>query len=246
MIRTLQSLEELRSCRQRLRERRLDFTHPSRVRFWRFLYQLRYRRELPVADIMKSWDVSNAMGLIENAVADRGSPILDMGCFNSEILYVLHGLGYRRLHGCDVNPMCRWMPFWHSIRYRMADLTRTAYPDRHFAAITCLSVIEHGVPLEGLVTEIFRLLRAGGLFVLTTDYDATGRRHVISKDFQVFGLGWRIFTPNDLSRLIEQFRKVGFLLMDPESINATHSECPVTWNGQDYTFVMVALKAPDE
>ncbi len=247
MLQTLQTWQEIQNSRQKLKDKGLDFTDTKITRFWRFLFDLRFRYNLlpPQPDITKSWDVLKTTEVIESVVRNKQAPILDMGCFNSEILYVLHALGYKALHGCDLNPICRWMPFWHRIRYRVADLTQTPYPTHYFAAITSLSVIEHGVPLDKLVKEVHRLLRPGGLFIFTTDYDAIAQKHFISPDFQVFGQSWIIFSQTSLHKLIQQFTDVGFRLLEPDKVLNTHIECPISWHGQDYTFVMVALKAPE-
>ena len=248
MIQTIQSWQEIQECREQLKQRDLDFTNPLKTRFWRLLFDLRFRYQLfaPQPDITKSWDVAKATDLIESVIYEKQAPILDMGCFNSEILYVLHAMGYKSLHGCDLNPICRWMPFWHRIHYRVADLTQTPYSDKHFAAITCLSVIEHGVPLDKLVKEIQRILRPGGLFIFTTDYDATGKEHIIPPDFRMFGQTWTIFNPTTLHELIQEFTNVGFRLLKPDQVKDTHRECPIFWHGQSYTFVMVAMQAPGE
>ncbi|GAC1475134.1 MAG: hypothetical protein NVSMB9_26940 [Isosphaeraceae bacterium] len=242
MILTLKSQDELRSCRSELAARNLDFSDPSRARFWRLLYRLRFRMELPPADFLKSWDVANAVKVLEAAVPDRETPVLDMGCFNSEVVYALNALGYRHVHGCDLNPLCRWMPYWNQVRYTCADLTRTPYSDGSFGALTCLSVIEHGVPIDALAAEAERLLRPGGVFLLTTDFDATGQPHEIDPKFRVFGQSWRIFTPESLDEVLGRFHDRGFRLLDPSRVDRLHTERPVHWKEQDYTFVMVALR----
>ena len=43
--------------------------------------------------------------------------------------------------------------------FRYGDVTDTGLPTGHLDAITCMSVIEHGVPLEGFIAESARLLR---------------------------------------------------------------------------------------
>jgi SAM-dependent methyltransferase len=244
MILVLKSTDELEASRRELAARGLDFSDPARARFWRLLYRARFRHALPPADLMKSWDVARSIKIIEAAVPDRRTPVLDMGCYNSEVVYALHALGYQHVHGCDLNPLCRWMPYWHAVQYTCADLTKTPYPDRSFGAITCLSVIEHGVPLDAMAIEVDRLLRPGGLFLFTTDFDGTGQPHAIDAKFQVFGQSWTIFNREALDRMIERFRNRGFTLLDPVQSDGTHHERPISWNGQDYTFTLVALRKP--
>src|SRR4051812_18966922 len=115
MIQTLQAKSDLAEARRRLRERGLDFTGGWRLLPWRLMYLFRFVKRPPFPDIVKSWDVDRAADLITRLVPDRDAPVLDMGCFNSEILYVLHASGYRNLHGCDLDAGCRWMGFWNRI-----------------------------------------------------------------------------------------------------------------------------------
>ena len=247
MILTLKSTDELEASRRELAARGLDFSDPARARFWRLLYHARFRDALPPADLMKSWDVAQAIKILEAAVPDRTTPVLDMGCYNSEVVYALHALGYSRVHGCDLNPLCRWMPYWHAVRYACADLTATPYADGSFGAITCLSVIEHGVPLDAMAVEVDRLLPArGACSLFTTDFDGTGQSHAIDPRFQVFGQSWMIFGPETLEAVIDRFRTRGFALLRPDQPDGaqTHPERPISWNGEDYTFALVALRKP--
>jgi SAM-dependent methyltransferase len=244
MIRTLKTGDELVDSRRRLRDRGADFASKRRLFWWRIAYLFRFQKRLPIPDTTKSWDVENSVELISRLVPDKGAPILDMGCFNSEILYALLSLGYGHLNGCDLDPRCRWMAFWNRIRYQVADLTRTPYPESSFSAITCLSVVEHGVPLEALVREVRRLLRAGGLFILTTDYDGTGQSHAVSEEFRAFGAPWTLFDKVGLHGIVHAFTGAGFELLDAADVDDTHSQTPISWNGQKYTFALVALRAP--
>jgi len=244
MIRTLQSNEEIVAARDRLRKRGLDFSEAGSKRLWDIMFSLRFRMPAPSWEMMKSWDVANMLEIAERQLAKGNAPVLDLGCYNSAILWALYRCGFNPLYGCDLNPMCRWMPYWNHIYYRAADLTHTPYPDHTYALITCLSVIEHGVPVDALVAEVTRLLKPGGIFVFTTDYDATGESHVVAPELRPFKLEWKIFSRLDLWEIIGKFERVGLSLLEPNSIADKHEARPITWEGQSYTFVMVALRAP--
>jgi SAM-dependent methyltransferase len=245
MIRTLQSNDEIVSARDRLRERGLDFTVPGSKRLWDAMYSIRFRAPAPPSEMLKAWDVANVLEIAEGRVPLRDAPILDLGCYNSAILWTLHRRGFGGpLFGCDLNPLCRWMPYWHQIRYEAADLTHTSYPDRSFALITCISVIEHGVPADALVSEVVRLLKPGGIFVFTTDYDASGNSHNVAPQSRPFGLEWKIYTRPELWDLIARFQRAGLSLLEPDDVCDRHVARPITWEGESYTFVMVALRAP--
>ena len=103
------------------------------------------------------------------------------------------------------------------MQYACSDLTATPYPEGSFGAITCLSVIEHGVPLDAMAAEVDRLLKPGGVFLFTTDFDGTGQSHTIDPKFQVFGQSWTIFDPETLEGVIDRFRNRGFTLLGPTS-----------------------------
>ncbi len=104
---------------------------------------------------------------------------------------------YRDLVGID-------MVFRGSLRgapsLRAWDLTATTFPDRSFAAIACLSVVEHGVDIDAYLREASRLLRPGGFLVTSTDFwcepvDVAGR--------EAYGGPVRIFGPADLASWVE-------------------------------------------
>jgi SAM-dependent methyltransferase len=242
MIKLLHSWQGLEDARSWLRTRGIDFTQSSKARLWRLLYSVRFRKAAPPADKLKSWDVTNMVQLIERMVPDRDAPILDLGCFNSEILWGLRDLGYKKLYGCDLNPLCLWMPYWTSVQYKTADMTRTGYPAKLFRVLTAVSAIEHGVPIPALAREASRLLEAGGLFLLTTDFDGTGSAHDTSSEL-IFGQTWTIFSRTGLQALIDEFRSHGLeLLTEATDADWKHDARPVCWNGHEYTFALLAFR----
>ena len=57
-----------------------------------------------------------------------------------------------------------------TIHYEPGDATDTRFDTESFDAITCLSVVEHGVDLDGYFREAARILKPGGALVTSTDY----------------------------------------------------------------------------
>lgn len=126
----------------------------------------------------KNWDFLAAF----SAIMQRGQPqdvIVDLGSGNrSVILEWLHLYGYTRLHGCDLIAVPRREGH---IEYTRQDLEQTTYPEGFADVVTCLSVIEHGVNPAKMLAESSRLLKPGGLLLISTDYwcqprDLTGVR----------------------------------------------------------------------
>ena len=241
MITTLRLEREITDSRTWLKAQGLDVTDPDRLRVWRLLYSLRFLTRAPKIDLIKSWDVAHVLDLIGRHCPDRRSAILDMGCFNSEILCALYRAGYTSLRGCDLDPRCRWMPYWHRIQYREADLTRTLFPDASFSAITCISVIELGVPVPRFVEEVHRLLKIGGIVIVTTDFDGTGEPHAIPEHARVCGHPWTIMDRPGLESLVDRFLRAGFSPLDSAQ-HEIHADRPIHWNGHTYTFALVAMK----
>jgi SAM-dependent methyltransferase len=172
-------------------------TTSSRGRYCRVL---RDAREIDVAvaaarqrglcaspDTSKSWDNMIAVELI-TTYAGRYEPIADLGCRSGILLTWLHQLGFRRLYGCDVRlpfppvkkavEMGLWRTAWEGLRMyansRRSLVRRpveaTGLPSDAFAAVACMSVIEHGVDTGQFFAEAARLLRPGGVLFLSTDY----------------------------------------------------------------------------
>ena len=77
-----------------------------------------------------------------------------------------------------------------SITYAHGDITATTFNDNFFDAVTCLSVIEHGVNVDSFFREMKRIEKPGGILVLSTDYwDSkidTGHIRAFDSEFKVF------------------------------------------------------------
>src|SRR3954467_6550223 len=146
-LEVLQSNAQVRAARRQLKRKAVSFVRPA-WRTWLARYGF-VRDGFAIGDHIKSWDVAQTAHLIA-AHVPKDEPVLDIGAFASEMPPILHRLGYRRVCGVDLNPRIADMPFAGAIDYRVGDFLRTPYADAHFAAITAISVIEHGFDGERL------------------------------------------------------------------------------------------------
>lgn len=125
------------------------------------------------------------------------------------------------------------------IRYEYGDITQTRFEEETFDAITCLSVIEHGVNLELYFKEMARILKRDGLLITSTDYWDSG---VDAKGQVAFGAPIHIFNREEIVsglKLAEQF------CLEPIStINFQCREKAVRWeqHALDYTFIIFSLQ----
>jgi SAM-dependent methyltransferase len=189
-----------------------------------------------IGDRVKSWDVLRTTQFIEEKVSKAGA-ILDIGAYASEILIVLHRLGYHNLVGVDLNPALRQMRHADVIRYEISDFLQTPFANASFDAITSISVIEHGFQADRLLRETSRLLRPGGYFLASFDYwpekiDTTGTKF--------FDMDWTIFSRSDLTAFIEDAKSYGMIPSGPLAMDATQK--PIDCGGKQYTFGWLALQ----
>jgi SAM-dependent methyltransferase len=173
------------------------------------------------------------------AEVGKDEAVLDMGAVGSAILPSLHRLGYRRLYGIDLNPQVRDMPFNSIVDYSVQDMTATRFEDGSMAAITSISVIEHGDHGDALLREVARLLRPGGLFLFSTDY---WPQKIDTSGVVLFGLSWRIHTAEEIKAFAASAERHGLAPADElDGVLERAQERPVHFAGRDYTFLFGTL-----
>lgn len=243
----LQSQEEIDAARIRLEERGLqaraigaaNAVHAIK-RFLRVPDPKGERRPDP----RKSWDVLRTVEEIEASLS-VDDPVLDVGSYASAIPPALTKLGYSRVSGIDFDERVLDTKHDLPVEYVVGDLMHTEWPDGHFAAITAISVIEHGLDEDGLFAEVSRLLRPGGVFMFSTDY---WPEKVDTSDMKLFGLPWTIFSAEEMERFVANSGQYGLRpVSDPApALNQTR-ERPIDFAGRQYTFLHGALlKGPVE
>jgi SAM-dependent methyltransferase len=197
---------------------------------------------LPVhRDRPKNWDTLAALGAILRRT-DRSARILDAGSATySTMLPALWCYGYTRLTGINLEfsrPVRRG-----PARFLHGDVTATTFEQEEFDAITCLSVIEHGVDLIAYFKEAARLLRPGGILVTSTDYNC---EQIDTNGMMAYGVPVHIFTPSEITAALRTARSFG--LEPTGDLDLRCAERPVTWKrlgrsmGLHYTFVVFTLQ----
>jgi SAM-dependent methyltransferase len=205
---------------------------------WQQALEFGRKLHLPLhRGIEKNWDHLAAV----YAIVSRTGPdarILDAGAeFYGNILPALFVYGYRHLYGINLaftRPARRG-----PIRYLPGDITRTAFADNDFDAITCMSVIEHGVPLEAYFREMHRILKPGGLLFTSTDYFPTpvDTRGQMAHDAPI-----KIFTKPEIESALDIAQRCGFELTGPVGLEC--KERPIRWAQYqlDYSFLLFTLR----
>jgi glycosyltransferase involved in cell wall biosynthesis/SAM-dependent methyltransferase len=187
-------------------------------------------------DLPKNWDALGAVSVVMNTLGPD-IRVLDAGAARySTVLPALRLLGVRELVGNNLE--FRRTTHRGSVRFEPGDITATQYKDNWFDAVTCMSVIEHGVPLDGFAAEAARILRPSGLLIISTDYDqsppdTTGKT--------AYGVPVKIFGPQDIADLVEIASRHGLDLVG--ELKLAHRERPVHWKrtGLDYTFIRLTF-----
>jgi SAM-dependent methyltransferase len=187
----------------------------------------------------KNWDHLAAVNAIVGAMPES-SCILDAGAeFYSNVLPALYVYGFRHLYGMNLSftdPARRG-----SIRYAPGDIRSTGFADGFFDAITCMSVIEHGVPLEPYFREAYRLLKPGGLLITSTDYFT---EPIDTGNKSAHGAPIKIFCKREVEEMIALAKGCGFAMTGEVDLDGARRT--VRWDKYDldYTFLIFTLRKP--
>jgi len=232
-MKVLQDKVQISKARQELINKGVSFIESPLQSLMR---KLKLKPRIAIGDRVKSWDVLSTVNFLESHVK-KNEPILDIGCYASEVIVALHKLGYSDLMGADFNMGLRKMPHQDFIKYEISDFMHTKFEDASFQAITSVSVIEHGFNGQLLLKEMSRLLKPGGYFIASFDYwpekiDTTGLKY--------FGLDWRIFSKDEIRSFVVDAAGYGFSPVGEMMYGV--KDKPIFCGGKHYTFAWLALK----
>lgn len=232
-LEVLRDKSEIAHARLELSRRGLSCTSS----LWqRILRKLGVAKGIEVGDKIKSWDVLKTANFIEKNIP-KDAPILDIGAYASEILCVLHRLGYCRLTGVDLDPRLKLMPYAGTIHYEVSDFMNAPFKSESFEVITATSVIEHGFDSQSLLKEMSRLLRPGGYFIASFDY---WPEKVDTSGIPFFGMDWRIFSEPEVLQFLAEARVHNLIPCGQLVLKA--QDKAINYADRSYTFAWLAVR----
>ena len=187
-------------------------------------------------DIPKNWDNNIALNACLTSKMSQYSPILDVGATaDSAILSSLQRCGYFNVY--SINPDQHQDFEQDGVCFVKGDITCTRFPNNMFGFISCLSVIEHGVDVMAFFTECHRIMKSGARLVVSTDYWSYP---VDTQGIVLWGQPFKIFTPADITNMIDIAAKCGFYLLVP--FDPATSDPIILNMGLRYTFACLIFE----
>ena len=145
---------------------------------------------------------------------ESGANVLDLGCGGGQFAALLNKSGYNAM-GMDLSANAVGMAMRNNpgVEYNVLNPDGSIpVEDNIFDAVWSTEVIEHVLDVHGFLMEINRVLKPGGLFVLTTPYHGYLKNLLITvlkfdRHFDPEGPHIRFFDRKGLERCLQ---KAGF------------------------------------
>lgn len=146
-----------------------------------------------------------AISLIEEQ--GNGLKVADIGGGAGEFTEILRSFGYKTLL-VDGNPNSVQQEVEKGSEAIQVDLNKglPGIENESVDGVVCLEVIEHIVPAEQLLSEIQRILKPGGFFVMSTpnfSYILDRLAYLLGKDAKEEGYHFRFYTKNKLRNMLK-------------------------------------------
>jgi 2-polyprenyl-3-methyl-5-hydroxy-6-metoxy-1,4-benzoquinol methylase len=131
-------------------------------------HQETYRHNEAYAQFLASWDAGFYAKYADTLCPERaGARALDVGCGVGQVVARLSEKGFEA-HGVDVSEPNIERARQFSSRCQLYDGKKLPFPDRHFASVGALNVLEHVEEPEQFIPELVRVVEKGGKIVLSS------------------------------------------------------------------------------
>lgn len=121
--------------------------------------------------------------------------LLDLGCDDGEwTMELARRMGTKNVHGVEIVEERAAQARARGVDVRIADLAqRLPYPDATFDVVHANQVIEHVPDVDLFTAEIHRVLKPGGVVVVSTE-NASSWHNIFA-----MALGWQMFSLTNMS-----------------------------------------------
>src|SRR5881392_3132394 len=131
-------------------------------------HQETYRHNESYAEFLASWDAAFYSKYADTLKpAKSGSRVLDVRCGVGQVVARLTEAGCEA-YGVDVSEPNIERARKFSDRCQLYDGRKLPFPDRHFASVGALNVLEHVEEPEAFIAELVRVIEIGGRIVLSS------------------------------------------------------------------------------
>jgi len=120
---------------------------------------------------MRNPRILASIDLLYSVMVFKDARIVELGCGDGSLLVeVANALGIRDFYGVDIDEVALKKAVGRGVKVFKADLNSDPLPfkDGFFDAVLMEEVIEHLVNPDNAIREAFRVLKAGGLLLLST------------------------------------------------------------------------------
>ncbi len=131
-------------------------------------HQETYRQNEAYAEFLAGWDANFYAKYADSLRPTRsGARTLDVGCGVGQVVARLTEAGFEAW-GVDVSEPNITRARKFSERCQLYDGRKLPFPDRHFASVGALNVLEHVEEPEAFIAELARVTEPGGRIVLSS------------------------------------------------------------------------------
>ena len=131
-------------------------------------HQESYRHNEAYAAFLAGWDAGFYAKYADTLrPASAGARVLDVGCGVGQVVARLKEAGYEA-HGVDVSEPNIQRARAFSDRCQLYNGKKLPFPDRFFASVGALNVLEHVDEPEAFIQEMVRVTQIGGRIVLSS------------------------------------------------------------------------------